>query len=153
MKRKQFSVSLGIRGKRVVMILLACFMVITIPILLKRYWNYFDGLLSGTYVAYKSNDMEPIDSKYTVVLDQHYFCYNDVVEADFTIIDHSIMLDMNSIRIKENSSDIYTDAQKQEMLDEIIYLAENGHISLGGSCSEVFFGHDVSHFIIFWRVE
>ena len=153
MKRKQFSVSLGIRCKRVVMVLLTCFMIITISILLKRYWRFFDGSCSGTFVASQSNDMAAIDNKYTVVLDQHYFCYNDVVEADFKVRKYSIILDMDSIRIKENSSDIYTDTQKQEMLDEIIYLAENGHISLGGSCSEVFFGHDVSHFIIFWRVE
>lgn len=152
MKRKQFSVSLGIRGKRIVMVLLTCFMIITISILLKRYWRFFDGSCSGTFVASQSNDMEAIDNKYTVVLDQHYFCYNDVVEADFKVGNYSIILDMDSIRIKENSSDIYTDAQKQEMLDEIIYLAENGSISLGDT-DEVAFIHDVSHFIIFWRVE
>ena len=124
MKRKQFSVSLSIRGKRVVTILLTCFMIITIPILLKRYWNYFDGSWSGTYAGRFSNDK--------VVLDQFYFCYNDVVEADFKIRDHSIVLDIDSIRIKENSSDIYTDSQKQKMLDKIISLAENDSISMGG---------------------
>lgn len=125
MKRKQFSVSLSIRGKRVVTVLLTCFMIITIPILLKRYWNYFDGSWSGTYAGRFSNDK--------VVLDQFYFCYNDVVEADFKIRDHSIVLDIDSIRIKENSSDIYTDSQKQKMLDEIISLAENNGIHLSGS--------------------
>ena len=124
MKRKQFSVSLSIRGKRVVTVLLTCFMIITIPILLKRYWNYFDGSWSGTYAGRFSNDK--------VVLDQFYFCYNDVVEADFKIRDHSIVLDIDSIRIKENSSDIYTDSQKQKMLDKIISLAENESISMGG---------------------
>jgi hypothetical protein len=123
MKRKQFKASLSIRGKRVVTVLLTCFMIITIPILLKRYWNYFDGSWSGTYAGRFSNDK--------VVLDQFYFCYNDVVEADFKVRDGLIVLDIDSIRIKENSTDIYTESQKQIMLDKIISLAENDSISMG----------------------
>ena len=144
MKRKQFSVTLGIRGKRAVTVLLTCFMIITIPILLKNYWHYFDGSWSGIYVATQSNDM--------VVLDQHRFCYNDVVEADFKVRDGKILLDMDSIRIKENSSDIYTDSQKQQMLDEIISLAENNDIRLTDENYEVRFKYDISHFTIFDRV-
>ena len=131
MKRKQFSVSLDIRGKRVVTVLLTCFMIITIPILLKSYWNYFDGSWSGAYAGRFSNDK--------VVLDQNYFCYNDVVEADFKIKGDLIVLDTDSIRIKENSSDIYTDHQKQKMLDKIISLAENDGIHMGGEQHEMFF--------------
>ena len=131
MKRKQLSVSFDIRGKRVVTVLLTCFMIITIPILLKRYWNYFDGSWSGTYAGRFSNDK--------VVLDQNYFCYNDVVEADFKIKNDLIVLDTDSIRIKENSSDIYTDHQKQKMLDKIISLAENDGIHMGGEQHEMFF--------------
>ena len=123
LKRKQFSLSLGIRGKRVVMVLLACFMIITIPILLKSYWHYFDGSWSGIYASRFSNDK--------VVLDRHHFCYNDVVEADFKVSHGRIVLDIDSIRIKENSSDIYTDSQKQKMLDKIISLAEKDSISMG----------------------
>ena len=101
------------------------FMIIIIPILLKRYWNYFDGSWSGTYAGRFSNDK--------VVLDQFYFCYNDVVEADFKYGDGAIVLDTDSIRIKENSTDIYTESQKQQMLDEIITLAENNSIHLSDS--------------------
>ena len=133
MKRKQFSVSLDIRGKRVVTVLLTCFMIITIPILLKRYWNYFDGSWSGAYAGRFSNDK--------VVLDQNYFCYNDVVEADFKIKGDLIVLDTDSIRIKENSSDIYTDHQKQKMLDKIISLAENDGIHMGGEQQEILFDY------------
>lgn len=68
-----------------------------------------------------------------MVLDKNYFCYNDVVEADFKYADGGIVLDTDSIRIKESSSDIYTDSQKQKMLDEIISLAENNGIHLSGS--------------------
>ena len=135
-KRKQFSVSLGVRGKKVVTILMTCFMIITIPILFKRYWNYFDGSWSGTFAVWKGND------GYEVVLDQHRFCYNDVVEADFTVRNGHIVIDMDSIRIKENSSDIYTDSQKLQMLDEIITLADNDCICLGNSGWEVTFYHD-----------
>ncbi len=130
-KRKQLSVSLSIRGKRVVLALLTCFMVVTIPILLERYWNYFDGSWSGTYAGRLSNDK--------VVLEQFYFCYNDVVEADFKISHSSIVLDIDSIRIKENSSDLYSDSQKQQMLDKIISLAENDGIRMGGEQHEMFF--------------
>ncbi|WP_295095710.1 hypothetical protein, partial [Ruminococcus sp.] len=124
MKRKQFSVSLSIRAKSVVLALLTCFMIITIPILIKKYWHYFDGSWSETYVGRYSNDK--------VVLDRFYFCYNDVVEADFKVRNGKIVLDIDSIRIKENSSDIYTDSQKQKMLDEIISLADNNGIHLSG---------------------
>ena len=136
MRRKQVSLSLGIRGKRAVMILLTCFMLIAIPISLKNYWHYFDGSWSSTYEAWNGND------RYEVVLDQHRFCYNDIVEADFKVRKGKIVLDMDSIRIKENSSDIYTDSQKQQMLDEIISLAENDGIRMGSSCSEVKFYHE-----------
>ena len=125
LKRKQLSVSLGVRCKSIVMVLLTSFMIITIPILLIRYWNFFDGSWSGTYLGRYSNDK--------VVLDQHYFCYNDVVEAD-------------SIRIKENSSDFYSDSQKQYMLDDIIFLAENNGIHLSSSNSQMWFDHDMEHF-------
>jgi hypothetical protein len=67
-----------------------------------------------------------------VVLDHNYFCYNDVVEADFKYVDGAIVLDTDSIRIKESSSDSYTDSQKQEMLGKIISLAENNCIHLSG---------------------
>ena len=134
-KRKQLNASLSIRRKRVVMVLLTCFIIITIPILLKRYWNYFDGSWSGTYVGRFSNDK--------VVLDQFYFCYNDVVEADFKVRDGLIVLDIDSIRIKENSTDIYTDYQKQIMLDKIISLAENDSISMG-SIHEILFHYSAS---------
>ncbi len=134
LKRKQFSVSLGIRGKRVVMVLLTCFMIITIPILFKNYWHYFDGSWSATYAATNSDDK--------VVLDKHRFCYNDVVEADFKVKGSTVVLDMDSIRIKENSSGIYTDSQKQQMLDEIISLADNDGICLRSSCFVVEFYHD-----------
>lgn len=123
--RKQLSVTLGIRCKRVVEVLLTSFMIITIPILLIRYWNLFDGSWSGTYAGRYSNDK--------VVLDQHYFCYNDVVEADFKVRNKYIVLDIDSIRIKENSSDNYTDSEKQQMLDEIIFLAERNGIHLATS--------------------
>ena len=146
MRRKQFSLSLGIRGKRVVTILLACFIIIAIPISLKNYWHYFDGSWSGTYEAWYGND------RYEVVLDQHRFCYNDVVEADFKVRDGKIVLDMDSIRIKENSSDIYTDSQKQQMLDEIISLAENNDIRLTDENYEVWFYYDFTDFTIFDRV-
>ena len=136
-KRKQFRVSLSIRGKSVVLALLTCFMIITIPILIKNYWHYFDGSWSETYVGRYSNDK--------VVLDRFYFCYNDVVEADFKVRNGKIVLDIDSIRIKENSSDIYTDSQKQRMLDEIIFLAENNSISLSGS-HEMWFHYDDTHF-------
>ncbi|WP_408072500.1 hypothetical protein [Butyrivibrio sp. JL13D10] len=138
MKRKQLSVSLSIRGKSVILALMTCFMIITIPILLKSYWHYFDGSCSGTYVGRYSNDK--------VVLDQFYFCYNDVVEADFKVRDGLVVLDMDSIRIKENSSDIYTDSQKQKMLDEIIFLAGKKGISLGGENYEMWFNYDITHF-------
>ena len=137
MTRKQLSVSLDIRCKSVVAVLLTCFMIITIPILLKNYWHCFDGSWSATYVGRYSNDK--------VVLDQHYFCYNDVVEADFKVRDGLIVLDKDSIRIKENSSDIYSDSQKQHMLNEIIFLAEKNDISLRSSNSEMWFNHDSTH--------
>ncbi len=68
-----------------------------------------------------------------MVLDQYYFCYNDVVEADFKYGDGAIVLDIDSIPIKENSSDLYTDSQKQQMLDEIISLAESNGFHLATS--------------------
>ena len=138
LKRKQLSVSLGIRCKSIVMVLLTSFMIITIPILLIRYWNFFDGSWSGTYLGRYSNDK--------VVLDQHYFCYNDVVEADFKVRGHKIILDIDSIQIKENSSDLYSDSQKQYMLDDIIFLAENNGIHLSSSNSQMWFDHDMEHF-------
>jgi hypothetical protein len=138
LKRKQLSVTLGIRCKSIVMVLLTCFMIITISILLKKYWHYFDGSWSATYVGIYSNDK--------VVLDQHYFCYNDVVEADFKVRGCTIILDIDSIRIKENSSDLYSDSQKQYMLDEIISLAEKNGISLSGSNSQMWFAYDWDHF-------
>ena len=138
LKRKQLSVTLGIRCKSIVMVLLTCFMIITISILLKNYWHYFDGSWSATYVGIYSNDR--------VVLDQHYFCYNDVVEADFKVRGRTIILDMDSIRIKENSSDLYSDSQKQYMLDEIMTLAEKNGINLSGSNSQMWFAHDWDHF-------
>ena len=138
LKRKQLSVTLGIRCKSIVMVLLTCFMIITISILLKNYWHYFDGSWSATYVGIYSNDR--------VVLDQHYFCYNDVVEADFKVRGRTIILDMDSIRIKENSSDLYSDSQKQYMLDEIMTLAEKNGITLSGSNSQMWFAHDWDHF-------
>ena len=142
MTRKQFSVSLGIRGKRVVTVLLTCFMIITIPIMLIKYWHYFDGSWSGTYVATQSNDM--------VVLDQHRFCYNDVVEADFKVRDGKILLDMDSIRIKENSSELYTDSEKQQMLDEIISLAESNGFHRGPN--GLYLYHNSTHFKILYTV-
>ena len=138
LKRKQLSVTLGIRCKSIVMVLLTCFMIITISILLKNYWHYFDGSWSATYVGIYSNDK--------VVLDQHYFCYNDVVEADFKVRGSTIILDIDSIRIKENSSDLYSDSQKQYMLDEIMTLAEKNGINLSGSNSQMWFAHDWDHF-------
>ena len=144
MKRKQLSVSLSIRGKNVVVGLLSCFMIITIPILLINYWHYFNGSWSGTYAGRYCNDK--------VVLNQHYFCYNDVVEADFKVRDGSIVLDLDSIRIKENSSDFYTDSQKQQMLDEVIFLAENDGIDLRDRQYEVWFTYNISKFTIFGLV-
>ena len=138
LKRKQLSVTLGIRCKSIVMVSLTCFMIITISILLKNYWHYFDGSWSATYVGRYSNDK--------VVLDQHYFCYNDVVEADFKVRGRTIILDIDSIRIKENSSDLYSDSQKQYMLDNIIFLAKKHGISLSGSNSQMWFAHDWDHF-------
>ena len=109
-------------------------MIITISILLLGYWSFFDGSWSGTYVGKYSNDK--------VVLDQHYFCYNDVIEANFKVKDRFIVLDIDSIRIKENSSDLYSDSQKQRMLDEIISLAEKKGIHLGNSNFQMVFIHD-----------
>jgi hypothetical protein len=90
-----------------------------------------------------------------VVLDQYYFCYNDVVEADFKYGDGAIVLDIDSIRIKENSSDLYTDSQKQQMLDEIISLAENNGIHLSATdwedCLYLYYNNDC-HFNVLDRV-
>jgi hypothetical protein len=147
LKRKQLSVTLGIRCKSIVMVLLTCFMIITISILLKNYWHYFDGSWSATYVGIYSNDR--------VVLDQHYFCYNDVVEADFKYRGGTIVLDMDSIRIKENSSDNYTDSEKQQMLDEIISLAESNGFHLATSDGEVclyLYHHSFTNFNVFHPV-
>lgn len=46
------------------------------------------------------------------------------------IRDGHIVLDIDSIRIKEDSSDLYSDSRKKQMLDEIISLAENNGIHL-----------------------
>ena len=133
MKRKQVSVSMSTRGKSVVVGLLTCFMIITIPILLNNFWHYFDGSCTGTYVGRFSNDK--------VALDRHYFCYNDVVEADFKIRakDNVIVLNIDSIRIKENSSDLYSDSQKEQMLEKIISLAENDGMHMGGGLHDILF--------------
>ncbi|WP_022777921.1 hypothetical protein [Butyrivibrio sp. AE3009] len=137
-KRKQLSVTLGIRCKRVVEVLMTSFIIITSSVLIIGYWHYFDGSWSGIYIGTYSNDK--------VVLDQHYFCYNDVVEADFKVRNRYVVLDIDSIRIKENSSDLYSDSQKQRMLDEIIFLAENNRISLASSNSQMYFVHDLTNF-------
>ena len=49
--RRHLNVTLGIRCKRVVAVLLTSFMIITISILLLGYWSFFDGSWSGTYVG------------------------------------------------------------------------------------------------------
>ncbi len=85
-----------------------------------------------------------------MVLDQYYFCYNDVVEADFKYGDGAIVLDIDSIRIKENSSDLYTDSQKQQMLDEIISFAEsNGfHLATSNRDHSLYLYHNIKNFKI-----
>ena len=83
-----------------------------------------------------------------------YFCYNDVVEAEFKFGDSAIVLDTDSIRIKENSSDIYSDSQKQEMLEEIISLADNNGIHLSATDFEdcLYLYHNDWDFIVLDRV-
>ena len=68
------------------------------------------------------------------------------------IVDGSELLDIDSIQIKENSSDLYSDSQKQYMLDEIISLAESNGFHLATSDGEVclyLYHHSFTNFNVF----
>ena len=66
-------------------------------------WDHFEatslGRVYDTVPPYRYNDVPwwgsyvDNDTNDKVVLDQYYFCYNDVVEADFKYGDGAIVLD------------------------------------------------------------
>ena len=87
---------------------------------------------------------------------QHFVLYDHSVsiakrESGFQFIQDIII----ACRIKENSSDNYTDYEKQQMLDEIISLAESNGFHLATSDGEVclyLYHHSFTNFNVFHPV-